>query len=80
MSELKANAPRTCPECGGSHLHQTTTASAGTHGPALLPGLGGFLSFAKFRVVVCADCALTRFYAEPDARAKLSGSSRWFRL
>lgn len=80
MSELKANAPRTCPECGGSNLYQTTTASTGLYGPALLPGLGGFFRTPNFHVVVCADCGLSRFYADSTARAKLAATSRWFRL
>ena len=41
---------RTCPECAGQNLYATTVGSAGGHGPVLLPGLGGFLHFAKFNV------------------------------
>ena len=80
MSELKPRDPRACPGCGGQSLHQTTTASAGPYGPALLPGLGRFFHTAEFNVVVCADCGLTRFYAEPAARAKLRTSNRWHPL
>ena len=69
-----------CPECDGRNLYTTSVVSAGGHGPVLLPGLGGFLRFAKFDVVVCSDCGLTRFFAEPSARTKLSTSSRWTRL
>lgn len=73
-------ASPTCPECGRPNLHQARVAAAGIHGPSFLPGLGGFLDFAKFRVVVCADCGLTRFYAEPSAREKLTASRHWSRL
>ncbi len=46
----------------------------------MLPGLGGFFSPATFIVVVCSDCGLTRFYAPPEARAKLEGSKKWSRV
>ena len=61
-------------------LYHNTVKSAGPYGPVLLPGLGGFLNFAQFKVVVCGDCGLTRFYAEPDALAKLPGAKKWSRL
>ena len=77
MSELKHRVSRTCPECGSGNLRQTATASAGAYGPVLLLGLGGFLHSAQLRVVVCADCGLTRFYADAAALAKLPTSSRW---
>ena len=69
--------PRACPECGGHSLFKTTVESGGGHGPFLLPGLGKFLSYAEMQIRVCADCGLTRFYAEPAARAKLRTSDRW---
>lgn len=69
-----------CPECGGPSLYQTTTNSGGGYGPMLLPKLGSFFRMPMFVVVVCADCGLTRFYAEPDARAKLRRSDRWIPL
>jgi predicted nucleic-acid-binding Zn-ribbon protein len=68
---------RKCPECDGTNLFVTETSSGGGHGPMLLPGLGGFMRLAKFRVRVCADCGLTRFYADPDARVKLPGAKAW---
>jgi predicted nucleic-acid-binding Zn-ribbon protein len=70
------NDIRKCPECGSQALYTTQVDSAG-HSIALLPGLGGFLRMAKFNVVVCENCGLTRFYAEPSAREKLSRSARW---
>ena len=68
-----------CPECGGStYCH--TSYKAGAYGPYFLPGLGGFLRMASFKIVVCGDCGLTRFYTEPDAVAKLPRSRQWSRL
>ena len=55
----------------------TRVNSGGGHGPILLPGLGGFLHFAAFDVVVCAACGLTRFYTERSALAKLPKAKRW---
>jgi hypothetical protein len=71
---------RTCPECAGGNLHETFTNSGGAYGPNLLPRLGGWLITAKLRVLLCADCGLTRFYAEPDALAKLPNAKDWKRL
>ena len=76
MNPSSVPSPK-CAECGGSQLHQARVPAAGIHGPSFLPGLGGFLDFARFRVVLCADCGLTRFYAEPSARAKVAGSRHW---
>lgn len=65
-----------CPECGGSTLYKTVAQSAGGHG-TLLPGLGRILRFAKFDIVVCGRCGLTRFYAEESAREKLPQARQW---
>ena len=72
--------PKQCPECGGPTLFHNTVKSAGPYGPALLPGLGGFLNFAKVKIVVCSNCGLTRFYAEPGALAKLPKTRAWRRV
>ena len=69
-----------CPECGQKNLYVTTTSSSGSEGPRLLPQLGGFWHSAKFEVVVCADCGLTRFFASEEARGKLPNASNWRRL
>ena len=67
-----------CPSCNSKTLYRgPETSSGGGHAPNYLPGLGGFLSSAKFVLVVCRDCGLTRFYAQPEARAKLSDSKKW---
>ena len=72
--------PKPCPECGGATQYHTSTKAGGPYGPYFLPGLGGFLRMASFKIVVCGDCGLTRFYAEPSARAKLPGAKQWSRL
>jgi predicted nucleic-acid-binding Zn-ribbon protein len=67
-----------CPECGGTSLYSgPPTSAGGGHAPNYLPGLGRFFSPAKFVLVVCRDCGLARFYVQPDARAKLTESSKW---
>jgi predicted nucleic-acid-binding Zn-ribbon protein len=67
-----------CPGCGGTTLYRSNDVSAGgSHGPDFLPGLGRFFRPAKFVLVVCRDCGLTRFYAQPDARAELRESKKW---
>ena len=78
--------PTTCDHCNGTNLYNTRIGSAGAtgwegmNGPALLPKLGGFFTSAELDVVVCADCGLTRLFAEPEAWAKLATSKRWRRV
>lgn len=69
-----------CPECDGSDLHYAAVDSGGLYGPALLLGLGSFLRLAKLRVLVCAGCGLTRFYAERHACAKIQSARVWRRV
>jgi len=67
-----------CPGCGGRTLYSgPATSAGGGHAPNYLPGLGRFFSSAKFVLVVCRDCGLTRFYAQPEARAELKESGKW---
>jgi len=67
-----------CPGCGGRTLYRgPETSSGGGHAPNYLAGLGRFWRSARFTLLVCRDCGLTRFYASPEARAKLKESSRW---
>lgn len=62
---------KTCPECSSEKLFcHSNISSSGGYGPTLLPELGGFLNAATMQVVLCADCGLVRFYADPPARAK----------
>jgi predicted nucleic-acid-binding Zn-ribbon protein len=77
-----ANAPgvAACPNCKGTDLYKRRLTSGSAQGPYLLSGLGGFLHRAEFDVVVCADCGLTRFFAEPEARQNVRSNTDWKRL
>lgn len=71
----------TCPECGRNSLYSSGEISAGGgYAPNYLPALGGFLVSAKFTLVVCKDCGLTRFFASDPARGKLSESDKWHKV
>ena len=70
-----------CPNCQGNDLFRSPEIGAGGgHAPNYLPGLGGFFVSEKFVLVVCRDCGLTRFFARPGARAKLSQAKKWKRV
>ena len=67
-----------CPNCEGRALYKSEEVSAGgRHAPNYLPGLGSFFFSEKFNLVICKDCGFTRFFARPQARAKLSESKKW---
>jgi hypothetical protein len=69
-----------CPSCGGNTLYEgQPTSSGGGHSPDYLAGLGKTFRSARFVVVVCCDCGLSRFLASPEARAKLKESRKWKR-
>lgn len=71
----------TCPECGHSNLYSSgDVSSGGGHAPNYLPGLGTFWMAARFTVVVCKDCGLTRFFACKAALAKLSEADKWRKI
>jgi hypothetical protein len=81
MSEQRStDLPKDCPHCGGTELYVRRLPSGGGSLIYLLKGLGGFLHFADFDVVVCAGCGLTRFFAEPEARQRVKGHKDWKRL
>lgn len=70
-----------CPNCGGNNLYRSEPVSAGGgYAPNYLPGLGGFWCSAKFELVICRDCGLTRFFANREATEKLADSKRWKRV
>jgi predicted nucleic-acid-binding Zn-ribbon protein len=77
---MESYAP--CPNCGGGNQYVTLKAvsAGGGHAPNYLPNLGGILSAEKFRIVVCSDCGLTRFFARRSAREKLRESEKWKRV
>ena len=67
-----------CPNCDSSRLYKSKEVSAGGgYAPNYLPGLGGAFSAAKFEIILCADCGLSRFFAPRKATEKLADSSSW---
>jgi predicted nucleic-acid-binding Zn-ribbon protein len=70
-----------CPNCHSKNVFKSKEVSAGGgHAPNYLPGLGKFLATEKFHIVLCKDCGLARFFARPQATAKLEESSKWTRV
>jgi hypothetical protein len=69
-----------CPNCFGTELYSRRISSGSGEGIYLLPGLGRFLHYAEFDVVLCAGCGLTRLFAEPDARQNARSNADWKRL
>lgn len=71
----------TCPDCGYSNLYTSKEiSSGGGYAPNYLPGLGTFFSSAKFTVIVCKDCGLTRFFASQKALEDLPESKQWSKI
>ncbi|MCC7012760.1 MAG: hypothetical protein IT454_09385 [Planctomycetes bacterium] len=67
-----------CPNCGGSNLYRSQLLRAGGgYAPNYLPDLGSFWAVARFKLVVCRDCGLTRWFAQPPALEKLDTSDHW---
>lgn len=69
-----------CPECESQTLYATEVSAGGGYSPNYLPQLGSLWGAARFVVVVCADCGLTRFFAPKHAREKLAKAGKWTRL
>lgn len=69
-----------CGNCGGGNLYSTEVSSGGGHAPNYLPRLAPWWSSAKFDVVVCRDCGLTRFFADEEATGKLARAKSWTRV
>ena len=46
-------------------------------GPDLLPGASGVFHLARFDVVVCCSCGLTRFFAPRETVDKVAKSALW---
>ena len=55
-------------------------SAGGGYAPNYLPGLGTWLCAARFRIVLCQDCGLTRFFAAKEAIEKLSSAGTWTRV
>ncbi len=77
---MEPEIPEECCNCGQQSLFQADAVAAGGQGPNYLPGLGKFLAPAKFTVIVCENCGLTRFFTHPAALKKLNTSAKWKRL
>jgi predicted nucleic-acid-binding Zn-ribbon protein len=70
-----------CPECGGRNLYETRVSAGGGYAPNYLHGLESSIwKAAKFRLVLCQDCGLTRWFAPEEARPKASESKKWTRV
>jgi hypothetical protein len=69
-----------CPNCGSQSVYRNKKGiSGGGYAANYLPGLGGFLTFAKLYPAICEDCGLTRFFVDEGARSKLLSSPQWER-
>jgi predicted nucleic-acid-binding Zn-ribbon protein len=68
-----------CSNCGSSDLRSTATDAIGSVAENLLPGASGLFRPAKFDVVVCCNCGLTRLFAHREAIDKLANSALWER-
>lgn len=69
-----------CPECDGRNLYETNVSAGGGYSPNFLSGLGSVWSAPKFRIVLCRDCGLTRWFAPEEARRKVNDSKKWTRV
>jgi predicted nucleic-acid-binding Zn-ribbon protein len=75
--------PTPCPNCESHDQYRSKEVAAGSgHAPNYLPGLGRWYATAKFNVVVCRSCGLTRFFASEEARANLADAAEgtWTRI
>ena len=75
--------PTPCPNCQSNDQYRSKEVGAGGgHAPNYLPGLGKWYAAAKFTVVVCRSCGLTRFFASEEARANLADADppTWTRV
>lgn len=75
-------SPAACPDCGGHNLFKSAKriSAGGGYAPDYLPKLGKWYQAAKFRIVVCKDCGLTRFFADEEGLAKLGSGPAWQRV
>ncbi|MFT5049727.1 MAG: DNA-directed RNA polymerase subunit RPC12/RpoP [Chlamydiales bacterium] len=70
---------RRCPSCNGGEVYSRKTNANGGYGPRLLPGLGRLFKPAKMDVYVCADCGHMAFFADAEARGRVSDTFHWRR-
>ena len=81
MREAGSPSPlKACSHCGGTDLYIRRLSAGGSDGPYFLKGLGHFLHFAEFDVLICAGCGLTYLFTEPEACQNVKSSNDWKRL
>jgi DNA-directed RNA polymerase subunit RPC12/RpoP len=72
---------KSCPACGSKELYEYKKffQYGGQMGEELLPKIAPvrFLSVAKIRPTVCAECGHIALFASEDARKKLGKSEHW---
>lgn len=69
-----------CPNCEGKNVYLNKKGISGSgHAANYLPGLGGFMQFAKLYPAICKDCGLVRFFVDESTQSKLVDSSKWER-
>src|SRR5262245_41345369 len=66
-----------CSHCGSSDLRTTTANAVGAAGPDWLPEASGWITPAKFQVVGCCKCGLTRFFAPQEELDRIAKSAWW---
>ena len=70
-----------CPNCKSKTLYRSEEmSSGGGHAPNYLPGLGKGFRSARFEIILCRDCGMTRFFATVESRRKVSDSKKWRRV
>ena len=71
---MEPRLPSTCPNCRGEELY---TRRQPTSDVRLLSGLGGFMHFAEFDVVLCSSCGHFMLFADEEAAAKVKTKTDW---
>jgi ribosomal protein S27AE len=56
---------KNCPACGGTEMYFREVSARGSHGPDLLPKVGGFFRGGKFEIYICGSCGHTQLFV-PD--------------
>ncbi len=70
-----------CPNCQSNEVYayKETVPFTGKH-VSYLPGLGTMFSAAYVKPVLCAECGLTRYFAQDDARERVKTNGGWEKL
>jgi len=71
--------PANCLNCNSDELYKNhVDASGGLLGSSLLPKLGVTTWTPKMRIIVCANCGFTQFFADSKSRKRLS--EKWVKI